>query len=887
MATVKYTVKKGDTLSGIASKYNTTVSNLVKLNKIANPNYIVIGQVLVISGATASSAASTTKTTTTSTKAKIKAFGLQSTSSRTMYATWDWSKSNTKEYKVKWYYGTGVGVSFLGGQETTTSKQYVFTAPENATNVSFYVLPVSKTYTKNKKQTTYWTANWSDKVSYSFTAHPTSPPAPNVSISNLKLTASLDNLDVVGDSIQFQVVKNNKSVFATGTAAIKTKSASYSCTVTAGGEYKVRCRSVKGKEYSAWSDYSSDTYTQPSAPGGWISYKALSETSVQLDWENVSNAKNYEVQYTTKKMYFDSNSSEVKSVTVDAKASGHAEITGLESGNEYFFRVRATNDNGESPWTTIVSIILGKKPIAPTTWSSTTTAIVGDPLYLYWVHNSEDGSSQIKAELEITIDGSVQPVIPIQNSTAEDEKDKTSVYSFDTSTYVEGTTIQWKVRTAGITNEFGDWSIQRTVDIYAQPTLSLNVTDSEGNAIDTLTHFPIYISGITGPNTQKPIGYHISVVATESYETIDNIGNSKTVKAGDEIYAKYFDIDTDLNLELMPNNIDLENSIRYEIIGTSSMNSGLTATASYTFDVSWTDETYTPNAEISYNEEDYTASIRPYCEVYSYEYFKVEYDTTTEIYNITTEKLDALEGESVDEAFTEEGEIVYRGTTSSGETVYFCLITSKEGTLVDGISLSVYRREYDGNFTEIATGIDNLSMTTVTDPHPSLDYARYRIVAISNVTGSVNYYDVPGIPTGEVGIIIQWDEDWIEFNVENADALAQPAWAGSLLRLPYNIDTSEDNSPDVNLVTYIGRKHPVSYYGTQLGTTASWNTDIPKNDKDTLYGLRRLSIYQGDVYVREPSGVGYWANIKVSFDQEHCDPVIPVSLSITRVEGGM
>ena len=887
MATVKYTVKKGDTLSSIASKYKTTVSNLVKLNNITNPNYIVIGQVLVISGATASSAASTTKTTSTSTKAKIKAFGIQSTSSRTLYATWDWSKSNTKEYKVKWYYATGVGVSFLGGQETVTTKQYVFSPPENATVVSFYVLPISKTYTKNKKETNYWTASWSDKVAYYYTAHPTAPPAPSVKIEKLKLTASLDNLDVVGDSIQFQVVKNNSSVFATGTAAIKTKSASYSCTVTAGGEYKVRCRSVKGKEYSAWSDYSSDTYTQPSAPGGWVSYKALSETSVQLDWENVSNAKNYEVQYTTKKMYFDSNSSEVKSVTVDAKASGHAEITGLESGNEYFFRVRATNDNGESPWTTIVSIILGKKPIAPTTWSSTTTAIVGDPLYLYWVHNSEDGSSQVKAELEITIDGSVQPVIPIQNSTAEDEKDKTSVYSFDTSTYVEGTTVQWRVRTAGITNEFGDWSIQRTVDIYAQPTLSLNVTDSEGNTIDTLTHFPIYISGITGPNTQKPIGYHISIVATESYETIDNIGNSKTVKAGDEVYAKYFDIDTDLNLELMPNNIDLENNIRYEVTGTASMNSGLTATATSVFDVSWTDEIYTPNAEISYNEDDYTASIRPYCEVYPYEYFKVEYDATTNIYSITTEKLDALEGESVDNAFTEDGEIVYQGVTSGGETVYFCLKVSEEGMLVEGVSLSVYRREFDGGFTEIATDIDNLSMTTVTDPHPSLDYARYRIVAISNVTGAVNYYDVPGIPTGEVGIIIQWDEDWSEFNVENEDALEQPAWAGSLLRLPYNIDTSEDNSPDVNLVTYIGRKHPVSYYGTQLGTTASWNTDIPKSDKDTLYGLRRLSIYQGDVYVREPSGVGYWANIKVSFGQTHCEVTIPVSLSITRVEGGM
>ena len=43
----------------------------------------------------------------------------------------------------------------------------------------------------------------------------------------------------------------------------------------------------------------------------------------------------------------------------------------------------------------------------------------------------------------------------------------------------------------------------------------------------------------------------------------------------------------------------------------------------------------------------------------------------------------------------------------------------------------------------------------------------------------------------------------------------------------------------------------------------------------------------GDVYVREPSGSGYWANISVSFSQTHRELVIPVSLSITRVDGGV
>lgn len=43
-----YTVKKGDTLSGIARKYGTTVAALAATNGIANPNLIRVGQVLKI-----------------------------------------------------------------------------------------------------------------------------------------------------------------------------------------------------------------------------------------------------------------------------------------------------------------------------------------------------------------------------------------------------------------------------------------------------------------------------------------------------------------------------------------------------------------------------------------------------------------------------------------------------------------------------------------------------------------------------------------------------------------------------------------------------------------------------------------------------------------------
>lgn len=47
-----YTVKSGDTLSKIAVKHNIALDEIVKANKIINPNLIYKGQVLIIPDAT-------------------------------------------------------------------------------------------------------------------------------------------------------------------------------------------------------------------------------------------------------------------------------------------------------------------------------------------------------------------------------------------------------------------------------------------------------------------------------------------------------------------------------------------------------------------------------------------------------------------------------------------------------------------------------------------------------------------------------------------------------------------------------------------------------------------------------------------------------------------
>lgn len=738
------------------------------------------------------------------------------TKSTTTYTT----KNTLDHYTVHWYYDAGNGVWFDGGSSDVTLKNATYNMPSNSVKVKVTVKPVSKTYKSNNKDVSYWTGT---SVSATYLVS-NSPPgdlsAPTVTLDKYTLKATIENIeDAKCEKVQFEVYKGNTK-FNTGIQTVVTARATHTCSVTAGGNYRVRCRGINlvgsTKVYGKWSPYSSELQAVPSTPENVIA-AIEADKSVRISWKGSEVAESYTVEYTTNKLYFDA-SSNVSSTQVTTE---YAYITGLEEGQEWYFRVKATNNQGDSGWSEIVYKIIGSKPEAPTTWSLTTTAVVGEDIILYWVHNTEDGSKQVQANIELIVNGEAD-IITVDTPQDADPNAEEKVYSYtlDLSEYPEGAQVLWRVRTRGISFEFSDWSIQRTIDIYAPPTAQLALGDGTG----ILEAFPFNISVTAGPAAQTAITYHVSIIAEDTYFTTDNVGNEIVVNAGEEVYSKVFnEMSNRFSHDLMPEEITLENNQAYTVTVTVSMNSGLTADASDMFTVSWEDRNYDPDASITVDSDTLCAYIIPYC-------------------------------------------------------------VDPDSVMVENIVLSVFRREYDGTFTEIASGLENDGVTTVTDPHPSLDFARYRIVARDANTSVCSYSDLPGIPVGEPSIVIQWDEKWTQFDYAGEDALEVPPWTGSMLRLKYNVDVSEDYDPDTSLVKYIGRKNPVSYYGTQKGITGSWSTEIPKSDKETVYALRRLAQYAGDCYVREPGGQGYWANVTVSMNTKHVDLTIPVTFAIERVE---
>lgn len=836
------TVTKDDTLYSIAQKYyktygysdyKTYMNYLVEINNISNPDNIFEGYKYILTKS-ASSNVPSKPASKASTRVSVKRFGLITSNSDTLSVTWDWAQhNNTEKYIVRWYYSwDNRGEARSDDHEVThmwdnyTPESYVIESDNG--KVSVAIKPVSKTYkvTKNGKEVdqTYFSGEFTtitDDVRYYYgkRAPNETPSPPSVEIKDTTLTATRDGVPDDYQWINFEICKiTGKEVDASwksGMRTVQAGKATLTLPIELGSTYKVRCMYVNNNGRGPWSEWSEECGTEPSAPSGITICRAITKTEVYLAWEASPNAESYDIEYATKIDYFD-NSSDVRSIH-DIEGTQYF-VTNLDSGDEYFFRVRAVNEYGESGWTAPTSIIIGTKPAPPRTWSSTTTVISGEELTFYWAHNSEDESTQTKAEIEMTINGrTTTETIYTPDIEGDDNDDKRMYYTLPTTGFVEGATILWRVRTAGATGEYGDWSIQRTVTVYAQPVLAISVPE-------LLTSFPLTITGSAGPNTQKPVAYHISVISNSYYETSDELGDDRIIAIGDEIYSKFIDTSEALNTSLSASDLDLSNNASYIVKVIVSMNSGLTAEDSRSFTVAWSDDIYEPNAEMGYDSDTYTMLIRPYCK-------------------------------------------------------------DKEGNLLEDVTLSVYRREYNGKFTEIISGIDNALQTYITDPHPALDYARYRIVARSNATGAISYVDLPAYYIGESAIIIQWDDDWHTFT--DTDELATaPAWSGSLLRLPYNIDVSEDFNVDVSMVEYVGREHPVSYFGTQRGESATWNVEIPKSDKETLYGIRRLATWMGNVYVREPSGTGYWARVKLSFSQRHRNLVIPITLSITRVEGG-
>ena len=811
--------------------------------------------------------------------------GIQEGSDSVVYAQWGFPakpKKHLDKFNYSWSYKAGE-VWFAGESGSTkTTKAVTYNAPSNARYVRFTITPVStkdkvkKTKKKNSKGKTtttktkvYWWSGKSKTAEYNVKGLASAPSTPSVSVNpnnKYQLILDVEDTDNSNSHIYFDVAAvSGATIKASYTYAEVRKVANKAraiVNVVSGYEYIVRCQGVNhknGRTGSNWSSYSSAVSVVPAKPANKVRCSGVSSSSINVSWPAVAYAKSYCIEYGSEERYFDgsgSNTQTIENITTTSKI-----VEGLDSGKRWYFRVKARNDAGDSDYTSLASAVIGTKPSPPTTWSSVTKANVSDKVYLRWIHNSESGTTQTGAEItlkfnpplhdnELNLDvGSTS--YRWKNDRSEDDKDKTAeveLWSVLKKFTPSACKIKWYIRTQDIVG-WSDLSVEREIDVYEPAGLTVDIPEldsSDPNLASTIMSFPFTINMKSTPSSQTPISYHISIIADDTYKTSgDDDELPYAITKGQEIFSKNIDTSShEVSIQLTPYDVTLIDHMPYHIICTVAMDTGLTAEAELPFDTWFKDATFSPSARYGIDDENLTAMILPYC----------------------------FTGES--SYFEEEDEVT-------------------EDMLAKDVTLSVYRINVDGTCTEIASELPNDMLTWVTDPHPALDVGRYRIVATSSTTGQAYYDDIETDDIRETSLVIQWGGSWKNLKYTNreeaaiSDDIEETLADSMMLKLPYNIDISDSTSIDVALVEYIGRESPVSYYGTQIGQKATWSADIERTDTTTLNMLRQLARWTGDCYVREPSGSGYWANVAVSFKQTHNQVVIPVSLTITRVEGGV
>lgn len=825
-----------------------------------------------------------------------------------LYVTWSWSapfiladstailngvdgssQNTTDHYEFEWQYQTHTGIWYEGSSGNATLSNTTWSAPESASVVRFRVKPISNTHMVNGYETEWWVHDYSSWKEFLMPVDKKFKPAAisgmnisivaggdkvtptgvistqdelKVEIENIADHRSDENEDGNTDRIEIEVVMENAAIFYTNTYHIwKFHSISASIPVNLGYSYTVRARGVRDKDpntgtvgYGDWSEYSSAYKARPTAPD-LVSVKNESEGQVKVTWSRFGGGggTNITIYYGDEDTPYDEPSG---SKTV-AKAMLNAVITGLDtSGKKWWFIGAAVNDTGETRAEKPLWITLGTTPTAPTVWTDN-YVIAYSTLYsntwefpIYWTHNSEDNSYASESELVLQVFTGNSDVHAARQVilTANEANMRDDQYSYiiRSSLFTDSinfndypsVTVAFDIRTtSSASGKTGPRSATQSVKVYKQPRIFLNMykngVEEPYLVGDNVTQYPLYV-GVTEEDVgQTPINMSLTLITLDTYDGINNLGETVWVNEGDQIfqtiqeYAQKEDNGEIFRYVLLPNNAPMKDGMKYRLSCTVTYNSGLSSTNDRVFTVSLESINYFPNAQVSYNQNDISTIISPYV-----------YDNS--------------------------------------------------GNLVEDVILSVYRLAFDGTFDAVAQNIENLDHTSVSDPHPTLNRVTYRVVAMSYANGSISYADLPAYPIPEKAVVLQWDSVTRSVNdsVEE-NKLASPLLTTSMLKLPYNIDISENSSPDVAFVEYIGREHPVGYYGTQVGQSLSISSDVDATDSETIDALRRLSRYMGDVYVRTPNGIGYWANITVSFSTNHTELVIPVTLTVTRVEGGV
>lgn len=737
-------------------------------------------------------------------------------------------------YEVRWQYGLGTGSWSVAEVKKINSKSTLFceyTPPDNAIKVKCTVIPLFGTYQtlendKTVKKSYYTGSGTRSSIRLAKNALD-APPVPSITVKGTTATITTSYTSSYCGSITFKY-RINGGAEATKTVTGKSGSGTWSLSVEIGAGASVSAcamanvaSTAKAYSSSGYSDWSNDSdASTPGKPSNLQVRAADTDNTVLLTWEAPSGGAS---EYDIQYVHTSAamfNSSDVRSNTT---TETEYYITGLDVSQKWYFRVRSVTASGNSGWVTY----------------GESTSVSGD-----------DGSGSSGSSAAVSTDPTAPSTFQSDSIAAKGESVTLGwVHNCEDGCTATASTLYISKNGgayAATAIAAGTYRYQLDTSAYADgdkvswyvTTTAVNGSISPASAVRTvevfeapsvrvsvaaeITALPVEITVANGGSSGAAVAYECTVTATEAYEAVSTLGETVRVSAGQAVWSGREETTADSHVfSIGAGDALIAHDQTYEVTATIATRSGLRSETAGRYAFKASLQSSRYSIACDINARDYAYT----CDIVPMAYL------------------------------------------------------AEDGTTVpEGVRLAVMRLESGGGLVPIAVNIPNGGGVTVPDLHPRLDTATYRVTATDTATGAVEFEDFSA-EMGVERVVVQWAEA-----ASGQDPDGAVSFEGRRLELPYNVSLQEDYSPDVALVEYIGRSHPVAYYGTQRGATSSCTAEFWKDDAESIALLRELAAYRGDCYVREPSGTGYWAQANVSISSDSEGETVTASLSFARVD---
>lgn len=621
--------------------------------------------------------------------------------------------------------------------------------------------------------------------------------------------------------------------------------------------------------------------------------------AIGLAWTCDAGNSSYEIQYTDNPYAFADNAmGDIETVTFDAFSASDTSfeytLTDLEEGRMWYARIRAVGTDAHSGWgavsseqgdggskisDTVVGVELppaegSSEVIYPPTPTRTDAAYsTGSVVALSWTHNSEEESAQSAFQilLRVTAPGQDEEQTVIVGTTD-------NAYALDLGSTADGTVVEWGVRTAGVVaSAWSEWSAFQRFSVVAPPQAGASLADGNGDAVDAstaLTVLPLSIAVTANAGTgDAVVRFDAYITATESHRTYADDGSETYVAEGDAVWSGTISSTDDgfdptgVTFAVAGRDAVLDNGQQYTVLVRAFTALGMTAeSAPLSFSVDWGAEMPLPSGTAVFDGDDYTCRIFPACYVGEEEEEEETEETeeseeTEETQETNDEDADIDEMASELDASAVDGDY-YDEEPEDDEPHYTAPYDEDEDftKLREGTELDVYRVDYDGATVLIAEGLPNNGRASCTDPHPNFGVARYRIVAHDTATDTQSSFEIEAISDVR-SVVITWDESW-----KSDDGGDYGEYYGSRCVLPHGLTLEESPTVDSAINKFAGNRFGTLYTGDSGDHECSYGMALLElGDEDSVAAMRKLATHRGACYVRDPSGLGFWARVRLTF----------------------